>query len=1685
MATTVQGKRGWLAAASIVIATSSIKAWTQSAPVAYPVPFSTAIAGNGTAGATTASCGTLIDTTSGTDLGDGCPSATAAVNAPQGAAVDKYGNIYFADYGDRAVRVIYNGGAGVAAAITAANSGYSISAGHSAPAPTPVVGNIYTIAGLGSMTAAAALNVTSSDGSGKLACANYATSGQPDALNSLGDGCPAASAPIGPRDVSVDGDSNLFITDYTDSRIRVLCVNCAAGNLATQLIELEEPGVIPVNGAMYTIAGYAGGYRDGYLGFGNATIASTGVALLRSPTAAIVSNSDDVFIADNQNNAVRVLYNGGAPAKAILVAQGNASPQLGYVYTIAGTGCVSAATNKTGSVTTANSCLTTTGSDIAMLGNALGLNVAWTVYLDASSNVFYTDAGNARVKVIYGGVAAPLTFPTAAYTTLQAGYTYTFAGQGSATQSGVAPNQLALSSAQGVGGDSSGNIFFVDYNTSLFYETYAQTGLTAIIGGGNAIAAGSAAAFCNGGTAGPAMTDAFYDGCPLTQAKLANPRGPVVADAGGTLYFGDSVGSLMRKFSYNAVFPTTAVAASSAAQSYAFTFSAAKTLAATSFNLAGAAAAGFGDAGGDTCASGLAVAGGGPGTTCVVNAAFAPTRPGLAQGAIVINATAGPLGASFVSGTATGAGLAIDPAESTVTGTGLTPNGIAVDGAGRVLVTDTISKSLLRYTGGSAATILSGLNVPSGVATDGAGNLFIADSAANTVTEIPITGTKFTLTTAVNSPHGLATDGLGRLYVADAGNNRVLVFSPAALQPTVAAFTGLSAPQAVAIDAAGNLFVADASHVFKLTSAGVQTIIAGSGATGVAVDAAGNVLVTAGTSVLEYPASGAPAITLSTALTTPHALALDATGNAYIADSGLSGYLQLQRTAGAYTFSSSPSSATVYLSSIGNVALTAPITQQTDSADYSLAPATSNGCSGAIVSGTECSLTARFNPSVAGPVTDTVTFSSNAVNSSSATLTLTGMSSAQTTTTALAISPATLVYGSVETLTAVVNSALGAPASGTVNFYNQSALLGVASVNAGGVATLPFIPSAGSYGVTAVFEPETGGGYNTSSSTAQGFVVTPAPLTVTANSASKIAGTANPVFTYAVTGFVNNDMQVVLTGAPVEYTTAATASPVGAYPITIAPGTLAAANYTLIFVNGTLTVTGTTTQTIAFGALPATTYGAALITLAATASSQLPVSYTVSGPANVAGSVLTITGAGTVSVTANQVGNNTYAAATPAVQSFAVAQAPATVMAASVSRVYGSGNPALTYTINGLVNGDSAVTASSGTPAESITATIASGVGGYAIAITAGSLTSRNYLLSYSSGTLTVIPALLTVTAGNATRTYGVANPTFSGTLSGAVNSDMLTETFSTTAMTSSSAGTYAIVPGVSGAEGANYTLAATNGTLTVAKATPLILFTASAPSGYYGSTSITLTATLTSPTTGVPSQTVAFNSSAGIATTAAGTVTLANGIGVLPTTMLPVGVDTVTAAYGGDGNFASVTSSSIAITIAPAFSVVSTTTALAFQTSYQEAQSILTIAPGGRTDTLTFACQGLPAKLSCAFSPATLPLGGVTATQSVQLFVSNSSATAGLKAEPLASARRSTAWALMPLAAFLLLGKRRRRLPVLLSVALALFASASLSGCGSGPTSIEQSSGSYAFTVTVSSGSMVLTSIPYTLTIP
>jgi len=189
--------------------------------------------------------------------------------------------------------------------------------------------------------------------------------------------------------------------------------------------------------------------------------------------------------------------------------------------------------------------------------------------------------------------------------------------------------------------------------------------------------------------------------------------------------------------------------------------------------------------------------------------------------------------------------------------------------------------------------------------------------------------------TALNFPKGMAFDSFGNMYFADNGNNRIRRITTSGTVSTVAGtgvagFSGdgglatsamLNQPGAVAFDTSGNMFIADSQNrrVRKVNSSGIITTIAGTGVEGdtgdngpgtsaqlhravdLAVDGSGNVYfadsvgnkirriatdgtisTVAGTGVAGF--SGDFGVATTATLNTPDGIAIDSTGNLYIAD---------------------------------------------------------------------------------------------------------------------------------------------------------------------------------------------------------------------------------------------------------------------------------------------------------------------------------------------------------------------------------------------------------------------------------------------------------------------------------------------------------------------------------------------------------------------------------------------------------------------------------------------------------------------------------------------------------------------------------------------------------------------------------------------------------------------------------
>jgi uncharacterized protein (TIGR03437 family) len=222
-----------------------------------------------------------------------------------------------------------------------------------------------------------------------------------------------------------------------------------------------------------------------------------------------------------------------------------------------------------------------------------------------------------------------------------------------------------------------------------------------------------------------------------------------------------------------------------------------------------------------------------------------------------------------------------------------------VDASG-VLTRVAGSSTEMGYSGDDGLATSAQLANPQGLAVDGSGNLYFADLGNNVIRKVAA-ATGIITTVAGNGspgysgdggpstsaqlsyPSGVAVDGSGNLYIADQGNSRVRKVTAATGAITTAAGNGtfgysgdggpaigaqLSDPRGVAVDGSGNLYIADLwNHVIRKVAAatGIITTVAGNGAAGYSGD--------------QGPATSAQ-------LTQPYGVAVDGSGNLYIADFG-------------------------------------------------------------------------------------------------------------------------------------------------------------------------------------------------------------------------------------------------------------------------------------------------------------------------------------------------------------------------------------------------------------------------------------------------------------------------------------------------------------------------------------------------------------------------------------------------------------------------------------------------------------------------------------------------------------------------------------------------------------------------------------------------------------------------------
>ena len=184
------------------------------------------------------------------------------------------------------------------------------------------------------------------------------------------------------------------------------------------------------------------------------------------------------------------------------------------------------------------------------------------------------------------------------------------------------------------------------------------------------------------------------------------------------------------------------------------------------------------------------------------------------------------------------------------------PDGLTIDTMGNVYLADgglDGSPKVLKLPAGSNTQIevpLAGLKSPWDVAVDAPGNIYVSDGM-NRVLNLPVgSDTQVKLPfTGINVPYGVAVDAIGSVYVTDGGNNRVLKLPAGSNSQVKLPFTDLDVPKGVEVDAAGNIYITDShnNRVLKLpvgSSTQVELPFTGlNGPEAVAVDAAGNVYV--------------------------------------------------------------------------------------------------------------------------------------------------------------------------------------------------------------------------------------------------------------------------------------------------------------------------------------------------------------------------------------------------------------------------------------------------------------------------------------------------------------------------------------------------------------------------------------------------------------------------------------------------------------------------------------------------------------------------------------------------------------------------------------------------------------------------------------------------------------------------
>ncbi len=474
------------------------------------------------------------------------------------------------------------------------------------------------------------------------------------------------------------------------------------------------------------------------------------------------------------------------------------------------------------------------------------LSIPSGVALDGLGNLYIADTGNHRIRKVLA--------TTGIITTVAGIGTLGFSGDaGPASAAWLNfPNDVAV--------DSSGDLYIADQGNDRIRKVIVATGIITTV-------------------AGTSTRGFFGDEGPATAASLWNPLG-VTLDGSGNLYIADTGNDRIRKVSAATGIITT---------------------------VAGGGVRGFsGDQGPATAAS-LYNPGGvgldGSRNLYIADTVNARIRKVSAATGIITTA-AGTGGFSGDGNPATAASLS-DPVDIALGDSG--DLYIAETGHDRIrkvsaatgIVTTVVGIGRRGFSGDGGPATAASLAFPLAVALDASGNLYIADTfnsrirkvsaATGIITTVVGTGSRGfsgdggpATAASLHFPTDVALDDSANLYIADRDNARIRKVAVATGIITTLAGTGtrgssgdgglataaaLSDPNSIALNGSGDLYIADSGNdrIRKVSAAtGIITTVAGTGTRGFSGDGG--------------PATGA-------SLHFPTGVALDGSGNFYIADS--------------------------------------------------------------------------------------------------------------------------------------------------------------------------------------------------------------------------------------------------------------------------------------------------------------------------------------------------------------------------------------------------------------------------------------------------------------------------------------------------------------------------------------------------------------------------------------------------------------------------------------------------------------------------------------------------------------------------------------------------------------------------------------------------------------------------------